>query len=173
MNCFEGSVFENICMAFTALGTVGATIVALYFSYRENRVKYLVQSDKKAKKIWLTRKIDFAYVIKIHNISLNRNIMLTENFSVKCSKKEEDSSFKLERIGLQEKYLLPHDIVPGETFIFLIRINQIEQILKKVNKEKITIYFFDKLNNKYKIKIKRRDLVEFVETDWNKVLETP
>ena len=152
MNCFEGSVFENICMAFTALGTVGATIVALYFSYRENRVNYKITENIIIDKS--TNECNVGYGIDIVNKSLNKNIMLKQSIFVELPKKK---YLPLSvNPNLPKDYITPEVLAPGYNFTFFVSKEQINNILEHVKTRKVTIFFSDNLNKKYKKKIKEK-----------------
>ena len=62
---------------------------------------------------------------------------------------------------MPKEFITPKILSPGEDFTFFIEKEQIEEILKKVKSKKITIYFRDKANIKYKTKVKRKKLEEY------------
>ena len=161
LNFLEGQLFANICSAFSAVGTVGAVIVSLYLIFRENRVKYKITSNTITILNPLTNEhVASGYGVNIVNLSFNKNIMLNQSIAVKCPHNK--LLLLLVNLKLPKEFITPKVLSPGEDFTFLIEKIQIKEILEKVKYKKITLFFRDKSNMKYKIKIKRKDLEAYL-----------
>lgn len=161
LNFFEGQLFANICSAFSAIGTVGAVIISLYLIFRENRVKYKMTGNTVTLLNPITNEnVTSGYGINIVNLSFNKNIMLNQSIAVKCSNNK--LLLLLVNLKLPKEFITPKILAPGEDFTFLIEKVQIKEILEKVKYKKITIFFRDKSNIKYKIKIKRKVLEDYL-----------
>lgn len=165
-NFLEGQLFANICNAFSALGTVGAVIISLYLIFRENNVKYKMSGS-------ITGITNYPYPgnntsgygVNIVNLSYNKNIMLKQSLYVKQNK--ERALLLLLNLKLPEIFITPSVLGPGEDFTFFIEKKQIEYILKNVPYKKIELYYLDKCNKKYSIKVKREDLKIILEKNGN------
>lgn len=172
MNCLEGSVFENICMALTAFGTVGATIVALYFNYNKNKLnrseydirigiighyKYDSQPDT----------YGTFYGIKIVNLSFNKNITLNKLPYYKYSRKK-PIPFDID--NLLAEYLPKNILLPGEEYTFPIKDTYMREFLNKSKSNKFTFYFVDRSKNKYCIEITKESL-DKINTKYNEYMQ--
>ena len=161
LDFLSGTLFSNLCSAFSAIGTVGAVIISLYLIFREKNIKYKVTGNIIGITNYPTMgKIISGYGVTIINLSYNKNIMLKQSLYVKQSKKQ--NLALLVNLKLPEKFITPKILGPSEDFTFFIDEKQIKYILENVTNKKITIFFYDKENKKYKIKINREDLEDVI-----------
>lgn len=170
----KGQFFANICLGITAIVAIITLIGKLRFRYRENKAKYdmSIQSvypyvykklyeGKYINKDLLSKKF---YGISIINRTLNENIRLKQFIVVKPSilKKR---TFQTNKEEWTEIYLPPDILKPNMEYTFPIEKDTINNIFKKNNKKKITIYFTDKINKKYKTQFNQKDFEEIDKND--------
>lgn len=149
---FEGQLFSNLCEAFSAIGTVGAVIVSLYFSSKENRVKYRINYNLLCP---LPNKKLFSVIFAITNLSYNKKIVFKNLIYLRIKNTvepyepsslcEDDNGFEI-------------TILPWDTFHFQLDRDQIKDILDLTQSKKMHFYFLDISGKKYKICIHRKEL---------------
>lgn len=107
---FYSSTFEIILNILTTIGTVGAVILALYYSKKEARERYELDLKEQASCIYATSKLDEAsLVVKIHNTS---RVPIHDVFVVSVLN---SSKLTLAEQISSNGYIKPVEIVPPGT----------------------------------------------------------
>ena len=132
----------------------------LIIQFKDIQITILTDEMKKIEDKETNENVTSGYGINIVNLSFNKNIMLNQSIAVKCSNNK--LLLLLVNLKLPKEFITPKILAPGEDFTFLIEKVQIKEILEKVKYKKITIFFRDKSNIKYKIKIKRKVLEDYL-----------
>ena len=163
---------EIINIIYNYLGlifTLGAIIAGIYTGinkccnyYKKNKIKYIITAE------WIPYKnsvydrsftkadiIEYYYVIKITNQSLNKDIVLDSLIATKpLKRKEYIYSLRIHpniKLKYKEYYKVP------------IQRGVIQNISKRAQSKKIIFYFVDNFSNKkYKKKVKRKKLEEIL-----------
>lgn len=157
LNFLSGQLFANLCSAFSAIGTVGAVVVSLFLIFRENKVKSIVTGNIMGIADYPSLgKIINGYGVNIINLSYNKNILLKQSLYVKQNKKT--NLALLVNLSLPKNFITPNILGPGEDFTFFIEAKQIKYILENIKDKKIKLFYYDKCNKKYQIKLNREDL---------------
>lgn len=153
--------FANVSTFLSAVGSLGAVIVALYVANKSNRPKVNIHSYNGV--IAGIQKIE-GYMIFITNKSPNLNLTIQTPLYVRLKKKlftkEQKGIIFTDNHQLDMTFALPKTLKYGEGHIFCLIGNQIKEVLEKCSQKKITFQISDTIGNVFYHKVDREKLEE-------------
>ena len=175
----SSDLFANLCQFFSAVGTVAAVVVSLYLSCIKTRIKFRTSGDTidiiNPNGVKLEKKIS-GYCVKIVNCSDERNIYLKQGlyYIPDSLKKKKGFAIILPIVELNHFFPIQKDLGPGDEFEFFLSKTQIMTILDDCKKKQIKLFFVDKYNRKYYVKVERSQLkkrLDYLEKNKKEILD--
>lgn len=151
--------YDILILIFTgmaAIGTVGAVIVSLYFSYNTNKVKYKISNNiSTIANEFLSEK---GIIVILVNTSMNKTIYISSFPQIKISKYK--SLVLINNYETFPEFKIPKKLNFSESISFFINNKQAKYILDQKDKRKYDFIFYDNVGNRYKTTISKKKLLE-------------
>lgn len=149
--------FANIATAISALGTIAAVIVSLYLSRRGEKIKYKIQRQLS---VPLNYVGDFSLLfdIELVNLSTNNQIIISSFPYLKTGNKHIILKNYVPIYDVNEdSYKFPRKLNYGDSLIVSIDKETRNKLLKCTGNN-FYLIIQDVLGNKYKYRIRRKEL---------------
>ncbi len=159
LNFISSGLFANICTFLSAIGTLGAVIVSLHLSRKNEKIKYKITRNFVIPVGFVGNYLENYYSLSLINLSRYLSITIESNPYIEISN---TNLTLINNIDWDNTNQLPKAINYGEKYTITIDKNTVNEILKTVNDRKIKFVFKDIFGKTYKYKIKRKELEQFV-----------
>ena len=155
----SSNFFANICTLFSAIGTIGAVIMSLYLSKKNEKIKYKIITEYIFPIGYGIHNTDKYYSISLINLSRYLAIHIESMPYIRTHKMNLAIKYN---IDWEEKNQLPKIINYGEKYTITIDKMIAKSILNDINTNKIIFTFTDVFGKNYEHKIKRKELEKFI-----------
>ena len=159
LNIISSSLFANICTLLSAVGTIGAVIVSLHLSRKNEKIKYKITRNFIIPIGFVGDFLGNYYSLSLINLSKYLSITIESNPYIQTSK---GNLTLIKNIDWENKNQLPKVINYGEKYTITIDKSTAKEILQNVKNKKIKFIFKDIFGKVYIHKINRKELEQFI-----------
>ncbi len=159
LDFISSSLFANICTFLSAVGTLGAVIISLHLSRKNEKIKYKITRNFIIPVGFVGNYLENYYSLSLINLSRYLSITIESNPYIEISNM---NLTLINNIDLDNANQLPKVINYGEKYTITIDKKTVKEILQNVNDKKIKFVFKDIFGKTYKYKINRKELEQFV-----------
>lgn len=150
--------FANVATAISAIGTIAAVIVSLCLSRKGDKIKYKIQR-KITVPINVAGNFNLLFDVELINLTRNNPIIISSFPYIRVKNK---NIILKNYVPIYEhnedSYSFPRKLNYGDNFVVSINKKTIEELLSYSNNKKFILIIQDVLGQKYKYKIKRKEL---------------
>ena len=150
--------FANIATAISAIGTIAAVIVSLYLSRKGDKIKYKIQR-KITVPLNVACNCKLLYDVELINLTRNNQIIISSFPYIRAKNKNVIlKNYMPIYESNEDSYTFPRKLNYGDNFIVSIDKRTTSELLSYSNNKKFILIIQDVLGQKYKYKIKRKEL---------------
>ena len=143
----------------SAIGTLGAVIVSLHLSRKNEKIKYKITRNFVIPVGFVGNYLGNYYSLSLINLSRYLSITIESNPHIEISN---TNLTLINNIDWDNTNQLPKVINYGEKYTITIDKKTVNEILKNVKDRRIKFVFKDIFGKTYKYKIHRKELEQFV-----------
>ena len=158
LDFISSNLFANICTFLSAIGTLGAVIISLYLSRKNEKVKYKITRNLVVPVGFVGDFLENFYSLSLINLSKYLSITIESNPYIEIPNKK----LFLSNIDWENTNQLPKVINYGEKYTVTIDRKAVSTLLQNVKSKKIKFFFKDVFGKIYKYKINRKELEHFL-----------
>ena len=159
LNFISSNLFSNICTFLSAVGTIGAVIVSLHLSRKNEKIKYKITRNFIIPIGFVGDFLENYYSLSLINLSKYLSITIESNPYIQTPK---GNLTVIKNIDWEDKNQLPKVINYGEKYTITIDKATVQEILQNVKAKKIRFIFKDIFGIIYVHKINRKELEQFI-----------
>ena len=159
LDFISSSLFANICTFLSAIGTLGAVIISLHLSRKNEKIKYKITRNFVIPVGFVGDYLENFYSLSLINLSRYLSITIESNPYIEIFNK---NLTLVNNIDWDNTNQLPKVINYGEKYSVTLDKKTINMILKNVKGKRIKFVFKDVFGKTYKYIINRKELETFV-----------